>query len=171
MQTTAILKTFDDTFNILLQVLAAYPQACINTAPAEGAWTGGQIVRHLLKGSVADLLYGNVTPTERQPDLHVEPLRNLFLDFSIKMQSPDVLVPEDMHYEKAELMKGLEDTAARIRKAIQTLDLTATCLDFEMPQTGYLTRLEWICFYIVHTQRHTRQLQHTFQTVIRKTYA
>lgn len=171
MQTTTILKAFDDTFNILLQVLAAYPQECINTAPEEGAWSGAQIVRHLLKGSVADLLYGNVTPTERQPDLHVEPLRNLFLDFSVKFQSPDVLVPEEIHYDKARLMKELEDTAGRIRKAIQTLDLTATCMDWEMPQTGYLTRLEWICFYTVHTQRHTRQLQNTFQTVIRKTYA
>ena len=171
MQTTAILKSFDDSFNILLQLLAAFPQAAINTVPFEGSWTGAQVGRHLLKGSPADLLYGRVAPTERQPDQYVEPLRKAFLDFSVKMQSPDVLAPEDIQYDKGELIRALESTAGRIRKGIQTLDLTATCLDFEMPQTGFLTRLEWICFYTAHTQRHTRQLQQIFQTVIRKTYA
>lgn len=171
MQTTAILKSFDDSFNILLQLIAAFPQDRINTVPFEGSWTGAQVARHLQKGSPADLLYGNVGPTERQPDMLVEPLRQAFLDFSTKMTSPDVLVPEDMEYDKETLLIALENTAARIRKAIQTLDLSASCLDWEMPQTGYLTRLEWICFYTVHTQRHTRQLQNIFETVIRKTYA
>jgi hypothetical protein len=171
MQTTAILKSFDDSFNALLQLLAAFPQEAINTVPFEGSWTGAQVGQHLLKGSPADLLYGNVAPTDRQPDLYVEPLRTAFLDFSTKMRAPDILVPEDIRYDKGELIRGLETTAGRIRRGIQTLDLTAACLDFEMPQIGFLTRLEWICFYTVHTQRHTRQLQQIFQTVIRKTYA
>lgn len=171
MQTTAILKSFDDSFNIFLQLIAAFPQERINTVPFEGSWTGAQVARHLLKGSPADLLYSNVAPTERQPDLLVEPLRKAFLDFSVKFKSPEVLEPEQMEYDKEELLSALENTATRIRKSIQTLDLSATCLDFEMPQTGYLTRLEWICFYTVHTQRHTRQLQNIFETVIRKTYA
>lgn len=171
MQITAILKPFDDSFNILLQLLAAFPQAAINTVPFEGSWTGAQVGRHLLKGSPADLLYGNVAPTERQPDLYVEPLCKAFLDFSVKYTAPDFVAPEDIQYDKGELIRGLENTAGRIRKGIQTLDLTATCLDFEMPQTGFLTRLEWVCFYTAHTQRHTRQLQQIFQTVIRKTYA
>lgn len=171
MQTTAILKSFDDSFNILLQLIAAFPQDRINTVPFEGSWTGAQVARHLIKGSPAPLLQGNVGPTERQPDMHVEPLRQAFLDFSVKFKSPDVLEPENMEYDKAKLLSTLENIAANIRKSIQTLDLSATCLDWEMPQTGYLTRLEWICFYTVHTQRHTRQLQNIFETVIRKTYA
>jgi len=171
MQTTTILKSFDDHFNILLQLIAAFPQDRINTVPFEGSWTGAQVARHLLKGSPAPLLYGNVTPTGRQPDMLVEPLRKAFLDFSVQFKSPEVLEPEEMEYDKDELLRALESTAARIRKAIQTLDLSATCMDWEMPQTGYLTRLEWISFYTVHTQRHTRQLQNIFETVIRKTYA
>jgi len=171
MQTTAILKSFDDSFNILLQLIAAFPQDRINTVPFEGSWTGAQVARHLQKGSPADLLYGNVGPTERQPDMLVEPLRKAFLDFNTKFKSPEEIAPEDMEYDKERLLSALEGTAARIRKGIQTLDLNATCLDWEMPQTGYLTRLEWICFYTVHTQRHTRQLQNIFETVIRKTYA
>lgn len=166
-----MLKEFDNTFNILLQLLAAFPQERINTVPFEGSWTGAQVGRHLLKGSIADLLYGNVKPTERQPDMLIEPLRTLFLDFNTKFKSPDVLAPEDIQYNKEKLISGLENTASRIRKGIQTLDLTATCLDFEMPQNGFLTRMEWISFYTVHTQRHTRQLQQIFQAVIGKTYA
>jgi hypothetical protein len=171
MQTTTMLKEFDDTFNILLQLLAAFPQERINTVPFEGSWTGAQVARHLLKGSVAELLYGNVKPTERQPDALTEPLRTAFLDFNSKFKSPEVLEPEDIYYNKEDLISGLENTANRIRKGIQTLDLTMTCLDFEMPVNGLLTRMEWISFYTVHTQRHTYQLRQIFQTVIGKTYA
>ncbi|WP_298739682.1 DinB family protein [uncultured Chitinophaga sp.] len=171
MQTTAILKSFDDSFNILLQLIAAFPQDRLNTVPFEGSWTGAQVARHLQKSSPAGLLYGHTGPTERQPDMLVAPLRQTFLDFTVKFKAPEVLEPENVEYVKENLLSELEITAAAIRKGIQTLDLSVTCLDWEMPQTGYLTRLEWVSFYTVHTQRHTRQLQNIFETVIRKTYA
>jgi hypothetical protein len=171
MNTTTLLKNFDDTFNIFLQMLAAFPQERINTVPFEGSWTGAQVARHLLKGSAADLVYGNVKPGERQPDLHEQELRELFLNFDVKFQSPDMIVPEDIYYDKNELISGLESSVTRIRRAIQTLDLTEICLDFEMPTKGFLTRWEWISFYTVHTQRHTRQLQNIFKTVMGQTFA
>ena len=51
------------------------------------------------------------------------------------------------------------DKFDKLIEAARTLDLSLTCIDFEIPTFGLFTRLEFVWFYIVHTQRHTFQLQ------------
>lgn len=62
------------------------------------------------------------------------------------MNSPDFVRPENTSYKKEVLLRSLEDIKASIDQAIQTLDLTKTCLTFELPVYGFLTRLEAIYF-------------------------
>ena len=50
-------------------------------------------------------------------------------------------------------------------EGIRLLDLSATCLDFEMPGIGALTRLEWLWFYVWHTQRHLRQVKNIYAAI------
>jgi hypothetical protein len=56
-------------------------------------------------------------------------------------------------------MNSLEEIKATIDHAIQTLELSRTCLAFEIPVYGFLTRTEAIYFVIYHTQRHIQQLK------------
>jgi hypothetical protein len=53
----------------------------------------------------------------------------------------------------------MKDTWTGLARAAKTQDLHATCLDFEMPTVGTLTRIEWLSFAVVHTQRHIWQLK------------
>jgi hypothetical protein len=82
------------------------------------------------------------------------------------MKSPDFVVPPDTSYNKEELLHSLEDIKAKIKQAIETLDLTKTCLAFELPVYGFLTRLEAVYFILYHTQRHIHQLKNIHQKVI-----
>lgn len=72
----------------------------------------------------------------------------------------------DAYYEKAYLLGALQDIKAGLDHAVTTLDLTKTCLAFELPVFGYLTRLEAIYFVIYHTQRHLHQLKNIYQQVV-----
>ena len=160
------LKTeIKETQTALLQTLAAFNPEQLNTVPFDGSWTAGQVSEHLIKAVSAGLLYGNTTETERPPDVMVKPLREQFLDFSTKMKSPDFIIPSDGPHDKQELTGQLQKIWEEIAEAASTLDLTKTCLDFELPGAGHLTRLEWLNFMIVHTKRHTHQLNNIYKAL------
>lgn len=154
-----LLARINSTEAALLGIYNELSQQELNTVPYEGSWTPGQLSEHLEKACSVSTLYGRTTDTERAIDVNVEPLRKLFLDFTVKMQSPDFIYPLGDHYRKEEVVRTLETRWSDIRKAAATLDLTKTCLDFEMPVFGPLTRFEWLSFMVIHTQRHLHQLR------------
>jgi hypothetical protein len=85
-------------------------------------------------------------------------IQKMFLDFSTKMVSPDFVRPSDTPKNKAALLQALQKTMSGIQSAAATLDLTATCMGFEFPGIGNLTRSEWVAFLLAHVLRHTHQL-------------
>lgn len=154
-------KELHKTLTELIDEVSPIPENKINTVPFEGSWTAGQLVMHLIKSyGVAQTIHGHVTPTKREPDLNFGQIAGIFLDFSTKFQSPDFIVPEDKTYDKAALLKSLQQTKHDIENALATLDLTMTCEDFELPGAHTkFTRLEWLYLMLCHTQRHIRQLK------------
>lgn len=160
-----MMTEIKETRNALLQTLAAFNEEQLNKVPFEGSWTAGQVSEHLIKAVSASLLYGNTMETERPPDIMVQPLRDQFLDFSTKMKSPDFIIPSDGPHDKAKVTGQLQKIWEDIEEAADTLDLTKTCLDFELPGAGFLTRLEWVNFMIAHTKRHTHQLNKIYKAL------
>jgi hypothetical protein len=114
----------------------------------------------------ADLLKGPVKDTERAPDAAVEGIKSAFLNFDIKMQTPDFMRPEKKNYDKDGLLEALSGIKADIITSAATLDLSKTCLSFELPVLGYVTRLEAVSFVICHTQRHIHQLKNIYTKLI-----
>jgi hypothetical protein len=101
-------------------------------------------------------LNGPVQPTNRPPDAGVPNLQAIFLDFSTKLPSPEFIIPSNETFDKESIITRFRAGREQIGKAIQTLDLTATC---HLPIFGEPTRLEIISFVIFHTQRHTNQVK------------
>lgn len=166
MNRDQLITDIQTTVPGLLQLIASFRDDQFNAIPFEGSWTAGQVAEHVLKSSgIAEMLYGKVAPTERPPDQHVAPLREQFLNFDIKMTSPDFILPSDGYHDKQELLKDLEGVWKKTATAAATLDLSMTCLDFEMPMLGTMTRYEWIRFLLVHTQRHMWQLKNIQKVV------
>ena len=75
------------------------------------------------------------------------------------MTSPDFIYPKLKIYDKEPLLMSLEKIKEDIVKAATDLDLEPTCLGFELPVYGRLTRLEAVCFVVYHTKRHAHQLK------------
>lgn len=169
MDQKILLSQIDETSEELLQVLDSFEQELINIVPSEGSWTAGQLAQHLvMSGSgFVEMINGEVKETGRKPDEQVETIKNTFLNFNIKMKSPDFIVPPSATYNKMHLLSSLKDIHKEMDRAIKTLDLSKTCLGFELPMMGFLTRLEAIYFVLYHTQRHMHQLKNIRQKVVK----
>ena len=149
----------------IVESLNRFSEEELNEVPYEGSWTAGQVGEHLIRsGGVADVIFGRTEATWRPSDEHLPVLR-MFLDFSIKMKTPDFIVPSDGYHDKREIVEQLRKVWDRFGEAVETLDMNETCLDFEMPTVGRLTRLEWISFQVYHTKRHLWQLQKIYDVV------
>jgi hypothetical protein len=149
-----------ETGTAVIDELNNFSEEQLNVVPFEGSWTGGQVAEHLLKSAgVVEVVFGRTAPTTgRSPDEKVPTLR-IFLDFSIKMKSPDFILPSDGFHARQPLIDQLQKDWDRLEEAVDRLDLSETCLDFEMPNMGHMTRLEWITFYVYHSKRHLHQLK------------
>ena len=138
----------------------------LNQRPETDAWSAAQVGEHLLKSyDTVKVLYGNTKETERQIDEKVETIKNLFLNFDRKFKNPDFITPSDGFIDKETLVNDLEESKNRLIEAAATLDMNLTCTDFALPTIGEFTRLEWIKFMIIHTQRHLHQLKNTIERV------
>ena len=155
-----IREEVNQTIAAFLEKMSTFNKEEFNTVPFKGSWTAGQVAEHvrLSCGGMAEMLWVDGAPTERQPDELVAMLKREFLDFTTRMQSPEEILPAERIYDPQALTAALSEIATSIDDAARSLDLTQTCTAFEFPGVGNLTRLEMLWFVVVHTQRHLHQL-------------
>lgn len=158
---TALQRDIVETFKKLNETLSSFSDEEINTVPFKGSWTPGQVVQHIILGNSGypELFAVNTKPTIRKYDEHVKELEGIFLNFNTKMDAPDFLKPEAKNYNKIALTLSLLKIESDLLNASENYDLTLTCLDFQVPGFENFTIYEWINFALVHSQRHTHQLQ------------
>ncbi len=60
-------------------------------------------------------------------------LKQMFLDFTTKLESPRFVRPLRRTYDKDTILKQLETTRSSLRQAILTLDLDKLCTTVEEP--------------------------------------
>ena len=165
---TEILRKVKDTTDELISILSSFSQPEINKIPPGGGWSAAQVGDHLFKSyGVVDILTTPVKKTDRAPDEKIVPIKNTFLNFDIKMNSPEFIIPSAGTLDKVSLIDSLKDRTLKIIQISEPLDLSETCLAFSLPGLGELTRLEWLHFIMYHTQRHIQQLRNIQQKVIR----
>lgn len=151
----------DDAISEMAGLLASCSQQQANQVPFSGSWTAAQVVEHMrisISGCL-ELLQGNAKPTtQRPPDAKLADLQ-VFLNFDIKMESPEFVQPENKIYDKDALSREMEKLRRELNGALGGKDLTETLTDFDFPFLGELTRTEMVHFVAYHTQRHNRQLR------------
>ena len=155
----SILKAYDTATAQLLTLLGSLTNAQLNKSPFPGSWTAGQVGDHLDKSyRVSSILTGKVADTNRPPDQKLQEISTQFLNFDIKMDSPEAIRPTDVPIDKTNLLSQLNEKIQWVLTHCPDMDLTKTCLDFTIQAYGPFTRMEWIGFNTVHTQRHIHQL-------------
>ena len=163
---TELLNRFNATTDKLMEQLSSLNEEQLNKVPFEGSWTAGQLGNHLYKSyNITDVLKGNVEETHRDPVAKLAEIEKTFKDFTIKMNSPEMVLPTTKHIEKKLLLSSLKERIEEQREAIKTMDLSKTCLDAEIPGGGPFTRQEWLGFNTIHTERHNYQLANIVKMV------
>lgn len=154
-----VLKELQNTKNELTELISSISEDDFNTIPFESCWTPSQVTEHIINAIGVETLYGETKLTPRSPDDKIAETAKLFLNMEIKMESPDFIYPSGKLHSKAEMLGIVNDKFTGLINAAKTLDLSLTCTAFEIPGFGEFTRLEFIWFYIYHTQRHIFQLK------------
>jgi len=161
MNTIEVLAAINETLEDFIQIFAEFDEDEVNEIPYEDSWTPGQVVQHniLSLSWFIDLLTGPEMETTRQPDEHVANIKAVFLNFDIKLQSPDFIIPPAIDYNKQEQLDELEALKNKLNEIIPNVDMSKTCTAFNLPTLGYLTCTEIVHFILYHTTRHVYQLK------------
>lgn len=151
----------DRVFEPLERLVDGLEQEQIDRKDNPDRWSIGQVLQHMIiaHSGTKEFCATNTEPTERDPGQQLEPIRALFLDYSIKMTTADFLYPPYQSTDKAEAIQKINAIKTELLDIVQNFDLTVTCKQMELPTFGYLTRLEWVNFTLDHMQRHTEQIR------------
>ncbi len=155
----ALIQELKQTKLSLIDVVSSISDDKTDTIPFEGSWTAGQVLEHLCKSVSTSVLRGNVQKVNRPADEKIAFVRSIFLDFTKKFKAPEFIIPVEATHNKAEQLSLLTAKFDRLIAAVDAFDLTEECTDFSVPGFGNFTRMEWIAFHMIHTQRHIEQLK------------
>ena len=120
MNTNELKKQINTTLSDLSATLELFDQEKLNRIPFEDSWTGGQVIKHLnlSNNGFADVMNGPAKESNRPVDQNVQGIKDSFLNFNIKMNSPDFVIPEFREYQKDLLVQKLEIIKEKINKII-----------------------------------------------------
>lgn len=157
VQRYEILALLEASLDGLLHEIARFTSESFNAKPTGGGWSAGQVAEHLRQSyGVIKVLDADPKPTYRPIDANLPALKDIFLDFGAKYQTPDFIDPPDDRYDVGEMRAEISQAKNAFLEAARTMDLSLTCQDDIFPDH---TRLEWLHFVVMHTLRHTRQMR------------
>ncbi len=164
MQEANINQQLTDTNQQFRQLFASVQDEQINVVPFKDSWTAGQLAEHVLKSETAMLnaLHTRGKKAGRDPFAHVEHLKNVFLDFSTKLKSPEFIVPEQKEYNTSELLQQFDGIANGLKETIKQVNREEMVSGLPL---GEITKGEIIHFIVYHTQRHIHQLQRILEVL------
>lgn len=153
-----LLTAIDESLSQLLQALSALDEKGLNTVPYPDSWTAGELLRHITKstGGIAKAMKQNGQPAQRAEGERIAEIKSTFLDFSLKMKSPEFIVPEKGPYEKEASTQELK--AAFTALAANTNEANLGEMVEGLP-VGAMTKLELLHFALYHSQRHVHQMK------------
>jgi hypothetical protein len=160
MKGDKIFDELENTVTQFAQLVSEFDDESLNEIPFEGSWTAGQVAEHVIlsDSGFIKLINGPVQETERPADALAAEIKTVFLNFNIKMKSPEFIVPPERNYKKQHLLDALDDINNGLNKS-RGLEMDKTCTARELPRMGFLTRFEAVSFMLYHTMRHLHQLK------------
>jgi hypothetical protein len=145
----------------LIKLFESFSAEQINMKPAEGGWTAGQIMDHVLKfvSGVVQTLQAKGIASDRPLDAYAKNLEDVFLNFEVKYDAPDFVVPAEPPHDKERLLSKAHRVFTELEKLIREVDLSLIYEEFSLPGTPPMTRYEWVVFAWSHSERHRVQME------------
>jgi hypothetical protein len=159
-----VLTAYTATADQLLKLTSTFEQDGLNRVPFSDSWTAAQVIVHVTKSnySIAQALTLPAKEAHRKPDDRVDELKNIFLDFTTKLKSPDFILPLPGLYNKTTVIADLENSIHRLKEASTQHNLSEA---ISHSAFGNITKLELLHFVVYHTKRHIHQLKNIFEVI------
>ena len=152
------LQTIASTYLYLsaqyTSILMTMDERELNKVPYTGSWTAAQVIQHIGKANHSGFLSAPGQKAHRDIGEQIPMLEREFLNFDIKMYSPDFLIPANRTYTKQETLEIIQIGVQSLAENLPKGDLT---LILETP-LGIVTKLELVNFIVFHSKRHLHQL-------------
>ena len=158
INTKALYDAYDECAVAMMEQVNQLTDSQLNSIPFHGSWSAGQVMEHVTKSNtgIAKALNIEGMAVGRNADAREPELREMFLDFSVKFQSPDFILPVRAHYEPKQVEEDFQNSLSLLKKVGDHANLEEA---IKHPAFGEITKLELLCFVKFHLQRHLLQLK------------
>ncbi len=142
--------------NEYIALLQSLSDGQINISPSSGGWSVGQVISHITKANQSSFLGAKGEVCSRDIGEKLAELELTFLDFDVKMKSPDFILPDLKTFSKVE---SIQKISKCFEALIDALDDSKMDEILNSP-LGVLTKWEIANFMIFHSKRHLYQLKY-----------
>src|SRR4051812_43572585 len=140
-----LLASIDGAASAFIQLIASLTKEQINTVPFKDSWTAGQLTEHVVKSNtgIAKALNIEGSFAERDPGEREQELKEMFLDFTIKFQSPEFILPTKNSYSREAVIADMKRSVERLKEESKKTNLSEA---INHPAFGEITKLELLHF-------------------------
>ena len=162
--TKKLFDLLDETTSEFVKAISLFKEEEINPFPFDRSWTAAQVADHVMQSnkSMIQSLKEEGRSSLKDIDEGVAKLKEIFLNFDTKFQSPKFILPKQETYKKKQLIAELQDSIEQIKKLSLEVDVTEM---INHRVLGEITKSEILHFVVYHTQRHIHQLKNIFKRI------
>ncbi len=154
---TEIKTEFHNINRQFIQFFTLFDDSQVNKTIEENSWSAAQVAEHVIKSDTGMLkalaMPGNPT---RKPDERVQELKEIFLNFNTKLQSPESIIPEQKEYRKEDLVQRFQTVTTELEQLAERINTNEIVT---IPALKEMSKLELLHFLTYHTTRHLHQLK------------
>lgn len=157
-----LLEELRDSTQQFVEALQKVQENSFADKPNEKTWSVAEVAEHvnIVEALSIPLMLGEVQITEgRAIDAKIELIKSGFLDFERKYSAWGPIIPRGEITNKKQLIEQFEAIRQKMNDIIEKEDLSLTVSGFAHPLFGTMTRLEWVYFNMIHSERHIQQVE------------
>lgn len=168
LDTQSIVKHYQNFSEQYTKILENLSEEELNTVAFLNSWTVAEVVNHITKANDHGFLFLEGTNPERAVDERVPELKKMLLDYELKMESPDFILPDDRKFTKEESIKGIQKVFNELSLHIGNTELSEL-IDHDSP-LGSITKWEIANFIVFHSKRHLHQIENIVNSLKKSKY-
>jgi len=166
LDTKSITNQYQNLSEQYTKRLLGLSEEELNTIPFPESWTVAEVINHITKANDNSFLFLKGMIPERPVDERVLELKNILLDYELKMESPNFILPDDRKFTKKESIEGIQKVFSELIIHLGNTELSEL-IDHDSP-LGSITKWEIANFIMFHSQRHLHQIENIVKSLKNK---